>query len=159
MPSLDPSFWRRHCPTTDDESVAGVLEVLPSAESQFALLAMLQTIDERLTAQNIPYWVTAGTLLGAVRHGGLIPHDDDLDIELLESDVPRAKAALGSIGRSFREAGFWSEDNVPIGRFYFWANGGSGMYFDMSSTASSIQHPTSNIQHPTSNLQHPTCST
>ena len=32
--------------------------------------------------KNIPYWVTGGTLLGVERHSGLIPWDDDLDIEI-----------------------------------------------------------------------------
>ena len=97
-------------------------EVLPKKEEHAALLAMLQTIDERLTAAGVPYWVNSGTLIGAVRHGGFIPHDDDLDIELLESDLPRAVDALGSVGRSFRSAGMWKE-NVPVGRFYFWGDG------------------------------------
>lgn len=41
---------------------------------------------------NIPYEIISGTLLGAVRHGGLIPHDDDVDIEVMKTYLPRLKS-------------------------------------------------------------------
>ena len=40
-----------------------------------------------LTENNIRYTIEGGTLLGAVRNGGLIPHDNDGDFDILESDV------------------------------------------------------------------------
>ena len=34
---------------------------------------MLKVIDHLFTKHNIPYWIDGGTVLGAVRHNGIIP--------------------------------------------------------------------------------------
>jgi lipopolysaccharide cholinephosphotransferase len=44
------------------------------------LYQLLGDVDEVLILHKIPYWAAGGTLIGAVRHGGLIPWDDDVDI-------------------------------------------------------------------------------
>ena len=55
---------------------------------QMTQLEILQAIDSLCEKENIKYSLYAGTLLGAVRHQGFIPWDDDLDIcmERLEYD-------------------------------------------------------------------------
>lgn len=62
---------------------------------------MLKDIDELFTSNNIEYWMDGGTLLGAVRHKGIIPWDDDADIEIDEKDVNKLLALesdLNNIG-------------------------------------------------------------
>lgn len=56
---------------------------------QQALLTLLGEFDRVCKALDIPYVLFAGTMLGAVRHQGLIPWDDDLDIMMLRADYDR----------------------------------------------------------------------
>ena len=50
------------------------------------LLNLLYTIDEFLKRNQIEYTISYGTLLGAVRHEGFIPWDDDIDLCMKRSE-------------------------------------------------------------------------
>ena len=53
------------------------------------LYQTLKDAHDTLTAAHLPYWIDSGTLLGAVRHGGLIPWDDDLDLCVRREDTDK----------------------------------------------------------------------
>ena len=61
---------------------------------QLKMLEMLEFLDYICQKYSIPYWLGAGTLLGAVRHGGFIPWDDDLDIEMQKHDYKKLLKVL-----------------------------------------------------------------
>lgn len=63
-------------------------------EVQAKLLEMGKSIADILSAHNIPYMITFGTLLGAVRHGGFIPWDDDFDFYLFADTYDKALKIL-----------------------------------------------------------------
>lgn len=72
---------------------------------QLIQLEMLIEVDRICKKCGIKYNIIAGTLLGAVRHGGYIPWDDDADVAFLRAEYER-----------FREA---CETELDTRRFYF----------------------------------------
>lgn len=58
-------------------------------KAQMIMCDILVEIDAVCRRHNLKYWLDAGTLLGAVRHGGFIPWDDDMDLAMTRQDYAK----------------------------------------------------------------------
>jgi len=52
-------------------------------------LRMLKVLDEICERHNLQYYLDWGTFLGAIRHGGFIPWDDDIDLAMYIDDYKK----------------------------------------------------------------------
>ena len=85
---------------------------------QMRMLKILLEVDKICKRHDIPYWLSSGTLIGALRHNGFIPWDDDFDIEMMRSDYLRLMQVLP------KELPAWlalQNDETDPNYFYFYA--------------------------------------
>lgn len=61
---------------------------------QEVLLEMLKDLSAQMDKESARYYMSGGCVLGAVRHGGFIPWDDDIDLAVFEEDIPALERAL-----------------------------------------------------------------
>ncbi|MGQ0468134.1 MAG: LicD family protein [Sporichthyaceae bacterium] len=69
---------------------------LSAADVRRIQLEILRTFDAFCSAHNLRYYLAYGTLLGAVRHGGFIPWDDDVDVMMPRTDYERFVSAFAA---------------------------------------------------------------
>ena len=70
-------------------------------KAQLRMVEMLAFLDKICKENNIVYFLAFGTLLGAVRHGGFIPWDDDLDVYINDKDLKRLRKIINTGGYPF----------------------------------------------------------
>ena len=104
---------------------------------QNRLLEMACHIRCILERYEIPYIITYGTLLGAVRHKGFIPWDDDFDIYLFDDSYDYAISVLKS--ELPHDLFLEDRDSEPL-YFHGWAH-----VKDLNSEAVCLQFPQDNV--------------
>ncbi|MFR9619616.1 MAG: LicD family protein [Rikenellaceae bacterium] len=80
-------------------------------------LEILIYFDKLCREHDIRYWLSSGTLLGAKRHGGFIPWDDDVDVEMLREDYLKLLRVVKNIEHP--DYIFQTADNDPFFPFAF----------------------------------------
>ncbi len=87
-------------PTTDRD----LLRIQPEEVGLFYDLMI--RVDRIFKANRLTYWATCGTLLGAIRHRGMIPWDDDLDVAIFEKDLLQLLALDDELAKEGLKIGF-----------------------------------------------------
>lgn len=94
-----------HIPPTKDQD----LRILQKCDA--VLLAIFHKLCEK---HSLTYWLDYGTLLGAVRHKGFIPWDDDTDISMPREDFEKALEILPPILEKYGITLFERNDTLCI---------------------------------------------
>lgn len=81
------------------------MEYLTHDELQAALFNLLCAFDDFARQEGLRYTLDNGTLLGAVRHKGFIPWDDDVDVAMPRPDFERMRAMDREVGGRYRICG------------------------------------------------------
>ena len=66
------------------------------------LYQILYDTHNILQDNGLNYWVDGGSFLGAIRHGGIIPWDDDIDIGIIQPDIKK----FLSLRNQFKKCGY-----------------------------------------------------
>lgn len=87
-------------------------EGTPLREAQKAMVDILVEFDRVCRENSLTYWIDYGTLLGAVRHGGFIPWDDDIDVSMPSADFARFRTIAA---KELKEGYFYQDKTTDPG--------------------------------------------
>lgn len=85
-------------------------------ELQLVELEILKEVLKYFRENNIQYYALGGTMLGAVRHKGFIPWDDDIDIGVPREDYEKLIAGIDTLPNTMKLCAFSIDENY---NYYF----------------------------------------
>ena len=98
--------------------VTDITKIGPTKEEALRIMQLcdaelLHIFDKLCAKHNLRYWLDSGTLLGAIRHHGFIPWDDDLDVMMPREDydkvIPLMKDEMEKYGIVVRWGGYFDD--------------------------------------------------
>lgn len=104
--------------TSDRNDLDYKEHLMTLSEVKHIQLEILDYIDNVCKKNNIEYWLDGGSLIGAVRHSGYIPWDDDIDIIIRRKDYDKALQLFDEYSTRFRVLSFKKADDYyyPFGK-------------------------------------------
>lgn len=82
-------------------------------EMQLEIVKMISDVDKLFSENGIEYTLLGGSVLGAIRHKGFIPWDDDMDIGVKRNDYAKAEKLLATMNKYVYEP--FNDHVVPDG--------------------------------------------
>ena len=77
-------YIKLNCPVSEIPKATG-----PLRQIQLADLKLMEIFNKLCENHGLTYWLDFGNLLGAVRHNGFIPWDDDVDLSMIRDDYEK----------------------------------------------------------------------
>ena len=95
------------------------MKTIDASELKRIQIDILDCFDAFCKKNGIHYWIDYGTLLGAIRHKGYIPWDDDIDIGMLREDYHKAEKLFNEQSDGvilLQTPGIYKDHRYPFGK-------------------------------------------
>jgi lipopolysaccharide cholinephosphotransferase len=96
-------------PITECPPAHGTLRKIQQAKAK-----VLFAFDRLCKENGLRYWLHGGTHLGAVRHGGFIPWDDDIDVAMMREDFDQLIKTIGGMPQNGKIQYYWCDRFLKI---------------------------------------------